>query len=171
MHCCTRPPHVECTASQGSLVSPQKAPWVLGEVSPTLAWQKAATRRGETLPLLLLPLSVLLLSALLMVLLTALWAPAVSSSCPCCRSCERWLLVFPVAGAIPAASATAASVVACAAASAAAAACAAQCSRKVAAAPLLSPLTSRLVLFMLVPCTGNQEKAPTALQQGAPTKW
>lgn len=130
MHCCTRPLQVECTASQGSPVSRQKAPRVLGEVSPTFAWQKAATRLGDTPPklraasALLLPLPFLPLPLLLL--------PDAWSGCACRPA--------------PAL---------------------AQCSVNCAAAPLLSPLTSVLVLFMLVPCTGNQLKAPMALQGGA----
>mmetsp|Transcript_2058 Transcript_2058/g.6662 ORF Transcript_2058/g.6662 Transcript_2058/m.6662 type:complete len:239 (-) Transcript_2058:2783-3499(-) len=44
IHCCTRPSHVLCTASHGRPVSMQNAPSVLGDVSPTLAWQNAATK-------------------------------------------------------------------------------------------------------------------------------
>ena len=96
MHCSTRPPHVLCTASQGRPVSVQKAPCVLGDVSPTLAWQKAETKPGSKPP-----------------------PPRAQRSMNC------------------------------------------------AAAPLLSPLTRVFVLFMLVPCTGNQEKAPTPLRRRA----
>jgi hypothetical protein len=96
----------------------QNAPSVLGDVSPTLAWQNAATRSGDT-PLSLGPVPSLL---------------PVPLPLP--------LPLLPLLGQVPAA----------------------QRSVNCAAAPLLSPLTSSLVLFMEVPCTGNHEKAPTALQ-------